>query len=90
LPNEAPEVSCAGLVKEYPTASGTVRLRPGPSRAREGRTEELLSLFGLTELADRSPSQTSLGQQQRAAVARSLVLTPLLALADGELSERAL
>jgi ABC-type lipoprotein export system ATPase subunit len=59
-----------------------VRLRLGPRRAAEGRTEELLGLFGLAELADRSPSETSLGQQQRAAVARALVLTPQLVLAD--------
>jgi ABC-type lipoprotein export system ATPase subunit len=59
-----------------------VRLRLGPARAGEGRTEELLGLFGLAELADRSPSETSLGQQQRAAVARALVLTPQLVLAD--------
>jgi ABC-type lipoprotein export system ATPase subunit len=59
-----------------------VRLRLGPRRATEGRTEELLGLFGLAELADRSPSETSLGQQQRAAVARALVLTPQLVLAD--------
>ena len=59
-----------------------VRLRLGRRRADEGRTEELLGLFGLAELADRSPSETSLGQQQRAAVARALVLTPQLVLAD--------
>jgi ABC-type lipoprotein export system ATPase subunit len=59
-----------------------VRLRLGPGRAREGRTEELLGLFGLAELADRAPSETSLGQQQRAAVARALVLSPQLVLAD--------
>jgi ABC-type lipoprotein export system ATPase subunit len=58
-----------------------VRLRLG-RRAAHGRTEELLGLFGLAELADRSPSETSLGQQQRAAVARALVLTPQLVLAD--------
>jgi ABC-type lipoprotein export system ATPase subunit len=59
-----------------------VRLGLGRKRAGEGRTEELLGLFGLAELADRSPSETSLGQQQRAAVARALVLTPQLVLAD--------
>jgi len=59
-----------------------VRLSLGRRRAAEGRTEELLGLFGLAELADRSPSETSLGQQQRAAVARALVLTPQLVLAD--------
>ena len=59
-----------------------VRLQLGPRRAGEGRTEELLGLFALAELAGRSPSETSLGQQQRAAVARALVLTPQLVLAD--------
>jgi ABC-type lipoprotein export system ATPase subunit len=59
-----------------------VRLGLGRRRAGEGHTEELLGLFGLAELADRSPSETSLGQQQRAAVARALVLTPQLVLAD--------
>jgi putative ABC transport system ATP-binding protein len=59
-----------------------VRLRLGPARATQGRTEELLGLLGLAELADRAPSETSLGQQQRAAVARALVLGPQLVLAD--------
>jgi ABC-type lipoprotein export system ATPase subunit len=59
-----------------------VRLGLGRRRAGEGRTEELLGLFGLAELADRSPSETSLGQQQRAAVARALVVGPQLVLAD--------
>jgi ABC-type lipoprotein export system ATPase subunit len=59
-----------------------VRLRFGPARAAEGRTEELLGLLGLAELADRAPAETSLGQQQRAAVARALVLGPQLVLAD--------
>jgi ABC-type lipoprotein export system ATPase subunit len=59
-----------------------VRLQLGPARAGEGRTEELLGLLGLAELAHRPPSETSLGQQQRAAVARALVLGPQLVLAD--------
>ena len=61
-----------------------VRLgRPeGRDVAGRGRIEELLDQFGLKELADRSPSETSLGQQQRAAVARALVLGPQLVLAD--------
>ena len=59
-----------------------VRLRPRRSRASAGRTDELLGLFGLDGLADRVPAETSLGQQQRAAVARALVLAPQLVLAD--------
>jgi putative ABC transport system ATP-binding protein len=54
----------------------------GAARARTGRTDELLELFGLGSLAERPPSQTSLGEQQRAAVARALVLSPRLVLAD--------
>jgi ABC-type lipoprotein export system ATPase subunit len=53
-----------------------------PPAARAARADELLEAFGLTELADRSPRETSLGQQQRAAVARALVLEPRLVLAD--------
>jgi putative ABC transport system ATP-binding protein len=74
-----------GLLEELTVRENValpVRLRLGPARAREGRTEELLGLLGLAGLADRSPSETSLGQQQRAAVARALVLTPRLVLAD--------
>jgi putative ABC transport system ATP-binding protein len=43
---------------------------------------ELLEDLGLAELADRSPKETSLGEQQRAAFARALVLRPTLLLAD--------
>ena len=43
---------------------------------------ELLEDLGLSELADRSPKETSLGEQQRAAFARALVLRPALLLAD--------
>lgn len=43
---------------------------------------ELLDDLGLAELANRSPKETSLGEQQRAAFARALVLRPALLLAD--------
>jgi putative ABC transport system ATP-binding protein len=46
------------------------------------RVEELLERLGLRELADRPPAETSLGQQQRTALARALVLRPVLFLAD--------
>jgi ABC-type lipoprotein export system ATPase subunit len=61
-------------------ASRSARRPPPPARA--ARADELLEAFGLAELADRSPRETSLGQQQRAAVARALVLEPRLVLAD--------
>lgn len=45
-------------------------------------TTSLLDRLGLAELADRLPQQTSIGQQQRAALARALALRPALLLAD--------
>jgi ABC-type lipoprotein export system ATPase subunit len=63
--------------------------RPGRADARlpstrhdATRADQLLEAFGLAALADRSPRETSLGQQQRTAVARALVLEPRLVLAD--------
>ena len=46
------------------------------------RVAELLDRFGLTELAERGPAEVSLGEQQRTALARALVGTPALLLAD--------
>jgi putative ABC transport system ATP-binding protein len=44
--------------------------------------EALLRALGLTDLANRSPGEVSLGEQQRGALARALVLLPRLLLAD--------
>lgn len=46
------------------------------------RAEELMTEFGIDHLTDRYPTQVSLGEQQRAAVARALLLHPLVVLAD--------
>jgi ABC-type lipoprotein export system ATPase subunit len=46
------------------------------------RTEELATLFGITHLVDRYPHQVSLGEQQRCAFARAMLLRPGLVLAD--------
>jgi ABC-type lipoprotein export system ATPase subunit len=46
------------------------------------RAQALLTDFGLAHLADRYPAQASLGEQQRAAVARALLLRPAVLLAD--------
>ncbi len=59
---------------EYPA-----RLAGASDRSR---AEELLERFGLAELADRLPAETSIGQQQRAGLARALVLSPAVVLAD--------
>jgi putative ABC transport system ATP-binding protein len=46
------------------------------------RLDELLDQLGLTELASRLPAETSIGQQQRTALARALMLQPTVLLAD--------
>jgi ABC-type lipoprotein export system ATPase subunit len=43
---------------------------------------EVMELLGIGALADRPPEETSLGEQQRAAVARALVTSPALLVAD--------
>jgi len=57
-----------------------------PSRLIGGDHKErirgLLVGFGLDALADREPSEVSLGEQQRTALARALLLRPRLLLAD--------
>ena len=52
------------------------------SRQQRERALEVLGLVGLTERADHHPNQLSGGQQQRVAIARGLVNTPSLLLAD--------
>jgi putative ABC transport system ATP-binding protein len=61
---------------EYPA-----RLHDSLESARE-RVDQLLGVLGLEELERRVPSETSVGQQQRTALARALVLRPRLLLAD--------
>jgi putative ABC transport system ATP-binding protein len=61
---------------EYPA-----RLHGSLESARK-RVEELLGALGLEELERRAPSETSVGQQQRTALARALVLRPRLLHAD--------
>jgi ABC-type lipoprotein export system ATPase subunit len=46
------------------------------------RAEELMSGLGIAHLAARYPRQTSLGEQQRCAASRALLLGPTLLLAD--------
>jgi ABC-type lipoprotein export system ATPase subunit len=47
-----------------------------------GRVDELMEDLGIAHLAARYPKETSLGEQQRTAVARAMVLAPTLVLAD--------
>jgi putative ABC transport system ATP-binding protein len=61
---------------EYPA-----RLTGRTSKLR-GWIEQLMEDLGIEHLRGRYPRETSLGEQQRTAVARALVLSPALVLAD--------
>jgi putative ABC transport system ATP-binding protein len=54
----------------------------GELAERSESIEALLAALGLDELADRPPHETSIGQQQRTALARALALSPDVLLAD--------
>ena len=51
-------------------------------KARTKRAEHLLSMFGLSHLGKRIPTELSGGQQQRVAIARALVNNPWILIAD--------
>ena len=55
---------------------------PLGAKARKAAIEEALQIVGLSARTKHYPSQLSGGQQQRVAVARALVGTPKLILAD--------
>ena len=55
---------------------------PARLGAPVGDVDRLLEALGLAALADRRPVETSLGEQQRAAVARAVAVSPRLLLAD--------
>jgi putative ABC transport system ATP-binding protein len=73
-----------GLIEEL-SVRGNVQL---PARLvgrlddEAERAEDLIAHFGLQELAHRPPDEVSLGEQQRTALARSLLLRPDLLLVD--------
>jgi len=48
----------------------------------DGQVDALLERVGLADCADKKPAQLSMGQQQRAAIARAVIGSPDLLLAD--------
>lgn len=51
-------------------------------RSMESTTKNLLSLFGIAEIAGKYPAEVSGGQKQRASIARALSNNPAVILAD--------
>jgi putative ABC transport system ATP-binding protein len=58
------------------------RLRNASTESTELAVNHVLHALGLFELSGRYPDEMSLGEQQRASIARALVLGPDLLLAD--------
>jgi putative spermidine/putrescine transport system ATP-binding protein len=61
-------------------------VRKRPLAERRARVEELLELFGLTQVAGSYPHKMSGGQQQRVALARAVAVSPGVLLLDEPLS----
>ena len=59
-----------------------LRLAGMRSRERQARTEEVLTLMGLSKWMDHRTFELSGGQQQRVAIARAIAPRPALVLAD--------
>lgn len=53
-----------------------------PYKQMETKAKKLLKMFGIEEIAGKFPAEISGGQKQRVAVARALMNSPLLILAD--------
>jgi putative ABC transport system ATP-binding protein len=76
-----------GLLPEL-TVGENVALPLRVAGEEEGPTAPLLDRLGLAHLAHRLPAETSLGEQQRTALARAVVLHPKLVVADEPVSHQ--
>jgi putative ABC transport system ATP-binding protein len=75
----------AGLLEDLTVAENVglpCRLKGESATATRLAVDEMIDSLGLNGLSDRFPNEISLGEQQRASVARALVLKPDLLLAD--------
>lgn len=70
----------------FPSMKVKENIRYAQPKPDNYKVEELLALFGLTELAHRKPAKLSGGQKQRVALARAIAREPRLLLLDEPLS----
>jgi len=59
-----------------------LKIRKVPKQERIHKIQKMLSWFGIAEKSKLFPAQLSSGQQQRVAIARSLIINPALLLLD--------
>jgi putative ABC transport system ATP-binding protein len=71
-----------GLVEELTVRENASLPLRFPSTREPADVDEVLDRLGLTDLAHRPSTGTSLGEQQRTAIARALVARPVLLVAD--------
>jgi putative ABC transport system ATP-binding protein len=71
-----------GLVEELTVRENASLPLRFPSTREPADVDDVLDRLGLTDLAHRPSTGTSLGEQQRTAIARALVARPVLLVAD--------
>ncbi|TCP55906.1 cell division transport system ATP-binding protein [Tumebacillus sp. BK434] len=66
----------------YENVAFALEVIEAPKRKIKNRVPEVLELVGLTEKAEALPNQLSGGQQQRVSIARALINSPAVIIAD--------